>query len=125
MKREEERRYISQVGAEAFLIYDKSFREMDSPFVQWLKSEGFSYAWRKGHCSLCNWMYVNITHKVYAYGMIGVRVVRETGNHAITIEEFKTIYSIYKKYEGKDIFEFDEAKEAERDLEKEKGKGAL
>ena len=54
----------------------------------------------------CWWIHVNITRKMYAYGMPGVSIARPIGNHAITIEEFKTIYQIYRKYEGKDLFVF-------------------
>lgn len=42
--------------------------------------------------------------------MPGVGLAEPLGNHAITIEEFKTIYSIYKKYEGKELFVFSSAK---------------
>jgi hypothetical protein len=42
----------------------------------------------------------------YRKQMPGVPLVKEIGNHAITIEEFKSIYAIYKKYEGKESFVF-------------------
>ncbi|WP_028129216.1 hypothetical protein [Selenomonas sp. AE3005] len=108
-----ENRYIYEVKAEAFLVYDKSLCEMDSPFVQWLRSEGFSYAGRDGNYGICSWAYVNITHKMYAYGKPFIPIVKETGNHAITIDEFKTIYAIYKKYEGKKIFSFGDEQDEE------------
>lgn len=38
--------------------------------------------------------------------MPGVCLAQPIGNHAITLEEFITIYDIYKKYEGKDVFVF-------------------
>ena len=38
--------------------------------------------------------------------MPGVSLALPIGNHAITIDEFKTIYAIFKKYEGKELFTF-------------------
>lgn len=49
---------------------------------------------------------MNITRKEYAYGMPGVSLAKPLGNHAITIDEFMTVYSIFKKYEGKGLFVF-------------------
>lgn len=46
--------------------------------------------------------HVNCTHMVCRGGDI----VPSIGEHAITLDEFKTIYAIYKKYEGKEIFTF-------------------
>ena len=51
-------------------------------------------------------MYIDITRKLYAYGMPGIAIVYVIGEHAITLDEFKTIYAIYKKYEGKELFTF-------------------
>ena len=65
----------------------------------------FRFSGYHGHYG-CWWVYVNITRKEYAYGMPGVYLAKPLGNHAITIEEFETIYSIYKRYEGKDLFVF-------------------
>jgi len=101
-----EKQHITQGGVEVFLIYDESFKRRNPPFMEWLKSEGFAYAGRRGKDGGCNWIYVNISRKLYAWGMPYFRFVNEIGNHAITMEEFHTIYSIYKKYEGKDTFVF-------------------
>ena len=38
--------------------------------------------------------------------MPGIAIVYVIGEHAITLDEFKTIYAIYKKYEGKELFTF-------------------
>jgi hypothetical protein len=40
--------------------------------------------------------------------MPGVCLAQPIGNHAITIDEFQTIYAIYKKYDGKDLFVFND-----------------
>ena len=90
---------ISELPAEAFLIKDKTLKDIDAPFFAWLRENGFKTAWHKGHYG-CDWVFVNITHKVYAYGMPGIEIVKPTGNHAISIEDFYQIYGIYGKYRG-------------------------
>ena len=90
---------------EAFLVCDRSLADCEAPFIKWLRSEGFTYGGYHGNYGCC-WAHINITRKQYAYGMPGVGLALPIGNHAITIDEFKTIYAIYKKYEGKDLFTF-------------------
>ena len=36
-------------------------------------------------------MYIDITRKLYAYGMPGIAIVSVIGEHAITLDEFKMI----------------------------------
>lgn len=102
---EEKALKIFQGKTEAFLICDKSLGDANAPFMEWLRSENFKSAPHHGNYG-CWWVYVNITRKQYAYGMPGVPLVTPIGNHAITIDEFKIIYRIYKKYENKDLFTF-------------------
>lgn len=90
---------------EAFLVCDKSLGDCEAPFLNWLRSEGFSFGGYKGNYG-CWWVHINITRKQYAYGMPGQELAKAIGNHAITIDEFKTIYGIYKKYSGKGLFVF-------------------
>ena len=95
-------------NTESFLVCDKSLRIIDAPFFDWLRSEGFHWGWNHyvhGH-TYCCWVYVNITKKLFVCGLNGYSLMTMTGNHAITIKEFKTIYDIYRKYEGKDTFVF-------------------
>lgn len=68
-------------------------------------NEGFKLGSHHGNYG-CWWIYVDITNKQYAYGMPSIEVIGAIGNHAITINEFMTIYNIYKKYENKGIFVF-------------------
>lgn len=98
-------------GSSAFLIYDENIQTNDE-FFSWLVQEGFSFwssskEWYSGAGWKVCWIYVNLTSKLIARGMPGIRVTSEVGNHAITIDEFKTIYSIYKKYENKSVFIFE------------------
>ena len=89
-----EKEYIHNVGSEAFLVRDASLKDIDAPFYQWLRKKGFKIGWHKGHYGV-DWAFVNITHKLYAYGMPGVCIVKPLGNHAITPDEFYQIYGIY------------------------------
>lgn len=91
-------------GSSAFLVYDDNMQENDE-FFAWLKQEGFSFwssskGWYSGATWKVCWIYVNLNSKLIARGMPGIRVTHEVGNHAVTIEDFKTIYAIYKKYAG-------------------------
>ena len=96
---------IGEGKTEAFLVCDKTLERIDAPFFSWLRGEGFSFGGYHGNYG-CWWVHINITRKQYAYGMPGVCLAHPIGDHAITIEDFKTIYGIYKKYEGKDLFVF-------------------
>ena len=40
--------------------------------------------------------------------MPGVAIVGVIGEHAITIDEFMIIFNIFKKYENKELFVFNE-----------------
>ncbi len=100
------KQYISEGRVHAFLICDHSLTDNSAEFYDWLDDEGFTFGGRKGNYGVCPWCYADITRKLYAFGMPGVQVVPAIGGHAITVDEFKTIYAIYKKYEGKEIFTF-------------------
>jgi hypothetical protein len=102
---EEKELRISQGKPEAFLICNKSLGSIHAPFFKWLRDKGFTFAGYHGNYG-CSWVHVNITRKQYAYGMPGVELVKPIGNHAITMEEFMTIYEIYEKYEGKNPLVF-------------------
>ena len=88
-------------GASCFLIKDQTIANWsESPIRKFLVDEGFiNWGKAKSHPEI-NWLYVNIYSKVYSKGMYGVGLTKVVANHAITFEEFLTIYNIYKKYEG-------------------------
>ena len=98
-----EKENFAKVG---FLVYDESLKDAGSEFVQWLRSEGFHGVLSKG-CWGCSWVWVSITCRTFAYGMPGIKIVRPLGDHAITIDEFRQIYGIYKRYEGLDPLKFE------------------
>lgn len=88
------------MGASCFLVKDASLRDgFRSPIYTWLKNDGFTTWGRKGTYNT-DWIYINILSKIYAPGVPGVGITKVVGGHAITLDEFMTIYSIYKKYEG-------------------------
>ena len=91
---------IGQGSVEVFLIRDESFKEAGAPFFDWLFSEGFKRDNLHPQCigNMC--VYINITRKQFSYSKTGVALARIIGNHSITIDEFKTIYNIYKRFEA-------------------------
>lgn len=93
-----------------FLVHDEKLPEANSgsdEFVEWLKSEGFSvYEKYSGTWVHITALYVNLNTKTYSFGKPGIKLFEPIGGHAITTEEFKTIYAVYKKYDGKAPFEF-------------------
>ena len=91
----------------AFLVCDESLKDSHAPLFDFLRSEGYSLGSHKG-CYGCLWAHIDITTKQYAYGAPGIEFVGAIGDHAITIDEFMTIYNIYKKYEDKSLFVFHE-----------------
>lgn len=93
-------------GTATILVYDKSIG-MDCEFEKWLESEVFTY-WRysKGWYDGVCWIYVNLNSKLIARGISGIELTEPLCHHAVNIDEFKTIYSIFKKYEGLKPLEF-------------------
>lgn len=87
------------IGTACFLVKD-NYISSDCEFIKFLHSEDFSIWNRHGFYDSVSWIYININSKIYAPGMPGISICETVGNHAITIEEFKCIYAIYKKYEG-------------------------
>ena len=107
-------RKIWEGKKKAFLVRDKSVQDSKAPFLEFLRSEGYSLGFYKGNHG-CGWVHVDISTKQFAYGMPGVEIVGAIGNHAITIEEFMTIYKIFKKYEGLDVLKMTQEEQAEFD----------
>ena len=93
------------IGGACFLVKDKDLlKGVESEIAYWLKEEGFESC--KGWWTGVDWVYININSKTYMGGMPGISVTTPVGEHAITIEEFKAIYSVFKKYEGKTVLSF-------------------
>lgn len=102
-------------GSSCFLIKDERLK-MDwynTPIYAYLKENGFEA--QKGSYSIdgIDWLYVNIYSKVFAKGRGGIALTKVVGDHAITFEEFKTIYEIFKKYEGFSTLKMNEQEQKE------------
>ena len=93
--------YEMNAGSATFLVRGPEIA-MNSPFWDWLAARGYSrWSRSRGFFSGVNWVWINLKSKKYVLGMPGVRRAEEIGDHAITVEEFKTILAIFDKYEGK------------------------
>ena len=61
----------------------------------------------KEYLDIFKFLWININSKKVHHGLIGCKLCEPFGNHAVTIEEFKTIYEIFIKYQNKgDILSF-------------------
>ena len=86
-----------------FLVSGEDLGKQESKFIDFLRSEGFRCKYGFWDCP---WVWVNIETKVYGRGRPGVAYAGVIGGHAISIDEFMTIYDIYKKYSGLKVLEF-------------------
>ena len=78
--------------------------KIEGGIVRYLNDNGFTCSggfWRMP------WFWIDIRHKFFFPGRPGIAYGKAVGNHVITFEEFKTIYEIYKKYEGLRILQMD------------------
>jgi hypothetical protein len=96
-----------------FLVYDKNFikNRFQGSFFAWLENEGFEYVLFADYAPCGNWVFINIITKTYAIGKQGICLTAPVGSHAITVDEFKIIYNIYKKYAGLDPLIFSQKEE--------------
>ena len=85
-----------------FLIKDERLKKSpnDTPIYHFLREEGFVPVKGAYFIEGIDWLFVNIYSKVYAKGRPGIGLAPVVGDHAITFDEFVTIYHIFKKYEG-------------------------
>lgn len=90
-------------GGSCILVSDKELKnyEEKKKFLEYLKTEGFS-VWEidKGSIHQCPLLFINICTKTWAnLPKAGVGVAPVFGHQAISIDEFKVIYGIYKKHQ--------------------------
>ena len=105
-------------NASCFLIKDERLKKdwHLTPIYAFLEQEGFSGAnvgTNLGYREDIDWLYVNIYSKVFAKGRTGIALTKVVGDHAITFDEFVTIYNIYKKYEGFSTLKMTKEEQAE------------
>jgi len=88
-------------GSACILVYDDSLAEgSDADFYGWLRMEGFKLWDAHGYWKGVTCAYVNLNSKIFAPGMPGIKITTPLGHHGITIQEFKTIYDIYKCHQN-------------------------
>ena len=89
-------------NASCFLIKDERLKKdwHLSPIYIFLKENGFTGEASAYSIEGIDWLYINIYSKVFKKGRAGIGFTPVVGDHAITFDEFVTIYNIYKKYEG-------------------------
>ena len=108
-------------GSSCFLVKDDSLKSMDAPFWEWLRDEGFHIWHWHGYFDdiVC---YINVNSMMFAPGMPGIcvtgTVVSNSYDNAITIDDFKQIWNILKKYRKSstnDAFDDERKKEKVRE----------
>ena len=92
-------------NASCFLIKDERLKKdwHLTPIYAFLEQEGFRSEYvgtNLGDREGIDWLYINIYSKVFTKGRAGIALTKVVGDHAITFDEFVTIYNIFKKYEG-------------------------
>ena len=86
-------------GSACVMVYEQGIGNSQHPFWTWLREEGF-HSWGVHGNYGMNWVFINLNSMEYAPGMPGIRLASPIREHAITMEEFKTIWQIYRKYDG-------------------------
>ena len=79
------------------------FEKGKSFITPYLWSRGFK-PYGHGYCG-CNWIWVLLDQKKYAYGMLGIKMADTMYDHAVTVDEYNTILKLYE--EGVDLYESD------------------
>lgn len=99
-----------RTGASCFLVKDERLKGnwYKTPIYDFLEEEGF-VSWKNASFPEdIDWLYINIYSKVYSKGRVGIALTKVVGDHAITFDEFLTIYNIYKKYEDFDVLKMNQ-----------------
>ena len=92
-------------------------------FVSWLESKGFHGRVIGGHYGGSRhspWLYIEIDEREFVYGVWGARAVSPViGETHLTVDEFKSIYSIIQKSRGrmKQISRWQDRVQCNSDLE--------
>lgn len=71
------------------------FEKGKSFITPYLRSKGFKL-FGHGYCG-CNWIWVLLDQKKYAYGMPGIKMSDTMYDHAVTVEEYNTIMKLYEQ----------------------------
>ena len=85
-------------GKACILVKEKDLGDGNHPFWKWLFDEGF-HLWLNHPNYGMDWVFINLNSMICAPGMPGIKVVSTIREHAVTAEEFKTIWRIFTQYE--------------------------
>jgi len=69
--------------------------------IKYLNKEGFTHI-TGGNCP---WVFIDIDNKEYRFGKAGICYGNVIGGHAIRFCEFRTIFRMYKKYNGLEVLD--------------------
>ncbi len=84
-------------GKACVVVRAQGLDRLDHEFWKWLRDEGFTMWHNHGHYNGCDWVFINLNSMVYAPGMPGIIIVPPIrGLNGISVEEFKTIWKIFK-----------------------------
>ena len=84
-------------GKACIVVRDQGLDKLDHEFWKWLHDEGFTMWHSHGHYKSIDWVFINLNSMVYAPGMPGIKIVTPIRElPGMTVEEFKTIWGIYK-----------------------------
>ncbi len=82
-----------------FLIKIK--KNQSNMVIKYLNKEGFTHI-TGGNCP---WVFIDIDNKEYRFGKAGICYGNVIGGHAIRFCEFRTIFRMYKKYNGLEVLD--------------------
>ena len=84
-------------GKACVVVRAPGLDQTDHEFLKWLRDEGFTPWLNHGHYKGCNWVFINLNSMIYAPGMPGVKITMPIRDlSGISIEDFKTIWAIFR-----------------------------
>ena len=107
-------------GKAVIIVQEKGLGDGNHPFWKWLLEEGF-HLWLYHPNYGMDWVFINLNSMTVAPGMPGIKVTSAIREHAITIDEFKTIWGIFMKYEGLPVLKMSEEPKAKLLLQDKEG----
>lgn len=94
-------------GNACFLVNFEDDKEIKNNFISYLEDEGFRKTISTYNTGHSHWLFINVNSMVFGGGYwkpvkLTRTIVGENPDNAFTIEEFKHIWSILKKYQDYD-----------------------
>jgi len=93
-------------GTACVVVRAQGLDQLDHEFWKWLHDEGFTMWHDHGHYEGIDWVFINLNSMVYAPGMPGIKIVTPIRSlNGISIEDFKTIWQIFKYREDHPVWD--------------------